>query len=375
MGVDNVLTAGSYLPPVRFLLVSAGLLVLAGAAIAGRPTVHTLRKSHSAPIAAIAQNDTMAAWLTAGGTKSCNAVHILSPGKRDRILPQPDSPKTVTCNWTLADGQPQLAVASRISTALWTLHESGSSPLDQVVAASVGGPERPLKDLAHASDGTGDWLGGVAGAGRTLAYSWDDVEYVDPAACLSRGMCKQKLADGGIRIVTRSSDTPLTDSGPALQLAAAAGRIAYIPATIVKSGRPSPNINSPLPILDATTGNVVAQAFVRGIPIALALSPHVLAVLTTSGPHDRISWFSATDGTKLGNALVSPNAAPLLAASDRLIVYRVGRLLREVSTRTGRTKKLVKTGLTSLGLSLANGRLIWAENHNGGGRLRALAVG
>src|SRR5690349_503790 len=204
--VDNVLTGGSYLPPVRFLLVSAGLLVLAGAAIAGRPTAHTLRKSHGGPIAAVAQNDTMAAWLTSGGTKSCNAVHVLSPGKRDRLLPQPSS-SGLTCHWTLSDGQPQLAVASHISTALWTLHESGSPALDWVVAASIGGPERKLKSLAHASNGTGDWLGGIAGAGKTLAYSWNDVEYVDPSACLSGGSCKQKLADGGIRIVTHSGDT------------------------------------------------------------------------------------------------------------------------------------------------------------------------
>jgi hypothetical protein len=360
---------------VRFLLASAGLLLLAGVAVAGRPTPHTLRKSHGGPIAAIAQSGAMAAWLTTGGTKSCNAVHILSPGKRDRILPQPDAPGSLTCNWTLSDGQPQLAVASRMSTALWTLHESGHSPVDWVLAASVGGPERKLKQLAHASDGTGDWLGGVAGAGRTLAYSWDDVEYVNPSDCLSGGSCKQKLADGGIRIVTRTGDTPLSDSGPALQLAAAAGRIAYIPATIVKAGRPSANTNSPLPILDTTTGSVVAQAFVRGIPIAIALSPRVLAVLTTSGPHDRISWFSATDGTRLGNALVSSLAAPQLAASDRLIVYRVGRFLRDVSTQTGRTGKLVKTGLSEVGLSLAGSRLIWAENHNGHGRLRTLAVG
>ena len=54
------------------------------------------------------------------------------------------------------------------------------------MTASIGGPEKQLTRLAHASDGTGDWLGGVAGAGRTLAYSWDDVEYVDPDACLSR---------------------------------------------------------------------------------------------------------------------------------------------------------------------------------------------
>src|SRR5262245_30880723 len=233
-----------------------------------------------------------------------------------------------------------------------------------------------MNHIPHANDGTGKWLGGVAGAGKTLAYSWDDVEYVNPTDCLSGGSCKQKIADGGIEIVTRTDDTALPGAQPALQLAAAAGRIAYIPATTVKSGRPSANTNSSLPIVDATTGSVLGQPVVHGIPIAIALSSNVMAVLTTqAGPRDRISWFSATDGTKLGSALVSSRAAPELAASDQLIVYRVGRLLRDVSTHTGRNAKLVQTGQNSVGLSLAHGRLIWAENHGVGGRLRALGVG
>jgi hypothetical protein len=363
---------------VRFLLATAGFLLLVGSAVAGRPTAHTLRKSASGPIVAIAQNNDVAAWLTYSTKGPCNLVHILSPGKRDRTLPQPSS-SSKTCHWTLTDGQPQLAVASNMSTALWSLHESGPQPVDYVVAASMGGPERPIETLRHASDGTGEWLGGVAGAGKTLAYSWDDVEYVNPTACLSGGSCKQKIADGGIRILTRTGDTlgdaPLPGAQPGLQLAAAGGRIAYIPATIVKSGRPAATTNGSLPIVDATTGSVLGQPVVHGIPIAIALSPNVLAVLTASGPHDRISWFSATDGTKLGSALVSSLAAPQLAASDQLIVYRVGRYLRDISTRTGRSASLVKTGLTSLGLSLAHGRLIWAENHNQTGRLRALTVG
>jgi hypothetical protein len=302
-------------------------------------------------------------------------VHVLSPGKPDRSLPQPTS-GSMTCHWSLSDGQPLLAVAGRMSTALWTLHESGTSPLDFVVAASIGGPERQLDKLARASDGTGDWLGGVAGAGRTLAYSWDDVEYVNPEKCLSDGSCKQKIANGGIHIVTRTDDTPLPGAQPALQLAAAAGRIAYIPATIVKAGRPSATTDSTLEIVDAASGDVLGQPSVGGIPIAIALSPRVLGVLTTQGTsHDRISWFSATDGTKLGSALVSGLAAPQLAASDQLIVYRVGRVLRSVATATGKIGKLAKTGLNVVGLSLAQGRLVWAENHNGAGRLRALQLG
>jgi hypothetical protein len=362
---------------VRALLATAGLLVLAGAATAAaaKPTAYTLRKSASGPIAAVAEDNNVAAWFTSSTRGGCDAVHWFSPGKHDRILPPPSS-NTTTCRWVLTGGQSQLAVAARMSTALWTLHAGGPSPFDFVLAASVGGPERVLKQFAHASDGTGDWLEGVAGAGKTLAYSWDDVEYVNPTACLSGGSCKQKIADGGIRVVTRTSDTPLPGAQPALQLAAAAGRIAYIPATTVKAGRPSPNTKSSIYIVDASDGDVVGQPFLRGIPIAIALSSHVLAVLTTqAGPHDRISWFSASDGTKLGSIVVSALAAPQLAASDRLIVYRVGRLLRDVSTRNRRVGKLVKTGQNYVGLSLAHGRLIWGENHNGAGRLRALTVG
>ena len=365
---------------MRALLATAGLLVLAGSAAAARPTAHTLRKSSGGPIVAVAQDGGLAAWLTYSSPKGpCNSVHVLAPGKHDRIVPQAPSLST-TCRWVLTDGQPQLALASRMSTALWTLHEGGPSPLDYVMAASIGGPERQLVKLAHASDGTGKWLGGVAGSGKTLAYSWADVEYVDPSQCLSTGICKQKIADGGIDVVTRTADTPddtpLPGAKPALQLAAADGRIAYIPATTVKAGRPSANTNNSVYLVDASSGTNEAQESLHGIPIALALTSHVLAVLTTQGAaHDRISWFSVTDGSKLGSVVISGRASAQLAADDQLIVYRVGRLLRDVFIHGGRIGQLVKTPPNAVGLSLGKGRLLWAENHGAdSGRLRMLAV-
>jgi hypothetical protein len=363
---------------VRALLAIAGLLVLAcsATAAAAKPVAHTLRKSTTGPIEAVAQDNTTAAWLTAGGTKTCNAVHLLSPGKPDRSVPLPSSTGP-TCRWTLAAGQSQLAVAARISTAIWSLHETGTPTFDQVIAATVGGPERQLLRFSHATDGTGKWLESVAGAGKTLAYSWDDVEYVNPQACLSGGSCKQKIADGGIRIVTKTADTPLPGSQPALQLAASAGRIAYIPATTVHGGRPYPNNGTTLDIVDAGSGAVVAQPAVGGIPIAIALSPHVLAVLTTQvTAHDRITWFSATTGAKLGSVLVSGGAvAGQLTTSDRVTVYRTGIQLHTASIATRREAKLVTTGQNYVGLALDAGRLVWGENHNGAGRLRALSVG
>jgi hypothetical protein len=358
---------------VRALLATAGLLVLAGTATAGSPTAHTLRKSSSGPIEAIAQDGNLVSWLSSSN-RACDEVHLASPGAADRSLPQPSS-GSLTCHWDLTDGQPQLAIAAGMGTAVWTLHESGPAPFDYVLAANVGGPERQLDRLAHASDGTGDWLGGVAGSGKTLAYSWDDVEYVDKLACLSGGSCQQKIADGGIRIVTRTSAAPLPRTGPALALASAAGRIAYVPATTVKANHPAASANNSVYVVDANSGTTLGHAFVRGVPAAIALSADVLAVLTQRGPRDRISWFSTSDETKLGSVLVSSRAAPQLAASDQLIVYRVDRSLYGVSTTTGRVRLLAKTAQNSVGLSLANGQLVWAENAGSGGRLRALAVG
>jgi hypothetical protein len=358
---------------VRVLLATAGLLVLAGAASAAPPTAHTLRKSSNGPIAAVAQDGSSIAWLSSS-TKACDAIHVLAPGTPDQVFPQPSSSST-TCHWVLTDGQPQLAIAARASTALWTLHESGPAPFDYVLFAPFGGAEKQVERLAHASDGTGNWLGGVAGSGRTLAYSWDDVEYVDRLACLSGGSCKRKIADGGIKIVTKTGDRALPKALPALQLAASAGRIAYIPATRVMGNHAGASTNSSLFVVDAVSGNPVSQAFVAGVPAAIALSPHVLAVLTQRGPRDRISWFSATNGTKLGSVLVSSRAATQIAATDQLIVYRVYRNLYGVSTATGHIRPLGKVAQNTIGPTAGKGEVVWAENRGAGARLRALSAG
>jgi hypothetical protein len=361
---------------VRALFATAGLLVLAGSAAAGSPTAHTIRKSPG-PIEAVAQDGTSAAWFTAGGSQGCDEIHVLTPGKPDRTLPQPSS-DTMTCNWDLSGGQSQLAFAAKTSTALWTLHESGPAPFDQVLAAQVGGPEQQIDRLSHASDGTGKWLSSVAGSGKTLAYSWGEDEYVDKLGCLSGGNCRRKIVDGGIRIVTPSTPTGYTslpNVGAALQLAVSAGRIAYVPATRVPANRPGASTDGFVNIVDATSGTQIAQAPVHGIPAAIGLSPHVLAVLTQRGPKDRIVWFSASTGAKLGSVLVSPRASTQLAVTDQLIVFRVYKELRTVSTATGHIQPLATTSATAVGLSLANNRLLWADNRDGTGRLRALAVG
>ncbi|HZT53104.1 MAG TPA: hypothetical protein VE995_01855 [Gaiellaceae bacterium] len=359
---------------MRLFLAIVGVLALAGSAIAASPAVRELKRSGSGPIEAVAQDGGAVAWLAAG-REACNAIYVLERDGRELALPQP-SAAAMTCHWDLSQGPSQLAFAARAATALWTLHGSGPAPFDYVLAARVGGPERRLVRLAHASTGTGLWLGGVAGAGRTLAYSFADVEYVDKLACLAGGSCKQRIAGGGIDLVTRGTVTPLPGAGPALELATAAGQLAYVPAeTVTKSGEPAASPAAPIEIVDATTGNLVAQVQPRGVPLAIALSPHLLAVLTQRSGRDRVTWYDAADGSRLGSVPVSAQATPQLAASDRLVVFRVGRTLRAIAVATGRKRILARTGASPVGLSLADGRLVWAENRDDGGRIRTLVLG
>ena len=358
------------------LLAAAGLLVLTGSSAAGPPSQHTLRKNASGPIAAIAQDGSSVAWLSSSA-QGCDAVHVLAPGTPDQVFPTQSS-SSMTCHWNLTDGQPQLAIASRISMALWTLHESGPAPFDYVLAARFDGTETKIDRIAHASDGTGSWLGGVAGSGRFLAYSWAEDEYKDKLGCLSGGSCARIVTGGEIDIVTPTEARPLVKT-PALQLAASAGRIAYVPATRVPANRPAAGTNSPIYVVDAGTGQPVFpnNPTVAGVPAAIALSPHVLAVLTQKGPRDRISWFSATSGEQIDSVLVSSRAAPQLAASDKLIVYHVYRNLYGISTATGHIKLLGKMpqNTVTVGPTLGKGQLVWAEDSGTSGRLRALAAG
>jgi hypothetical protein len=355
---------------VRFA-AAAGAIALATVAGPHAPAVQTVHTGHGR-VAAVTQDGQLLAWLDDAGS-GCNSVHVLGARGATETAPKPAT-ASMTCRWDVGDGRPQLALAATSSQALWTLHEGGDSPLDYVMTASLDGPEMRVDKLAHGSDGTGLWLGGLAGAGTTLAYSFADVEYVDKLACLSGGSCKRKIAGGGIRIVADGQEKPLPGSRPALALAASAGRIAYVQATAAPSGPPVPSDRLPVRIVSAATGDPVSSVQPHGVPLAIALSPDVLALLTRSLNVEVVSWYDASSGTQLGSVPVSPQAANALAASDRAIVYRVGRTLRAISVRTGRIRTLAKAAVAPLGFTLAGSRLAWAENRGATNRIRALSL-
>jgi len=358
-------------PAVRILLATVGLLAVAGVAAAATGQPQTL--SHStAPVDAVTQDGGLVAWLAGNGSK-CNVVHVLEPDGTE-VLPQPTT-ASMTCHWDLSVGQPQVALAAGASSALWTLHENGSIPYDYVMEAQFGGREVQIDRLAHESDGTGWWLGDIVGGGATLAYSKVEVEYVDPLGCASGGSCKKTIAGGGIEVVSNGQATPLLDGVPALDLSLAAGRIAFVQATRVdKTGAPAPSRNAAIEVANAQQGTLVSQAQPDGVPLAIALAPRILAVLSRNSSSDRISWYDADDGLEIGSVAVPRITSPQLAASDRAVVFRVGRTIRRVALATSRIRILAREAPTSVGLSLSRGRIVWAENTGGAARIQALSL-
>ena len=62
--------------------------------------------------------------------------------------------------------------------------------------------------------------------------------------------------------------------------------------------------------MDAVSGELAYHVAPHGLPLAIALSRRILAVLTQNPHSDRISWYDATAGTRLGSAAVPRRAAP-----------------------------------------------------------------
>jgi hypothetical protein len=358
---------------VRLLVAVAGLLSLVGSGSSG-PGVQTLYRSPSGPISAFAQDGQLLAWYAPGDGR-CNAAHVLSLRGVEVTLPKPGT-NNVTCRWAMGSAPVGLAVASHEGNTLWTLHQQGSVDLDYVVGASVRFQrERRFYQLAHTRAGAGLWLGGLSGDGKTLVYSSVTVAYRDQAACLSGGSCARRIAGGGVHRIVGRRDPAVPHTRPALQVAAFAGRIAYVRAAAVgPGGQPVANAHLPLEIRVAATGKLVSLPRPDGVPLALALSPHVLAVLARTGRKLHLSWYDVTSGLRIGKVGVPRATSRDLGASDRDVVFHVGRVIEALDLASRRVHKLIKAAAPPVGLSLEGARVAWAENVKGRGRIRALSL-
>ena len=338
-------------------------------------------------IDAFAQDDGLVAWFTPGRAKACNAVWVWELGSVKQQLPaQGSAYHNVTCTWQVPPTSPvELAVASNGGSPalMWTLHESASQAVkfDYVLGATVADPrERRFQEVAHASNGAGLWLGGLAADQGTLVYSVAQVQYKDQVACLSTptapGACDFEVTGGGIyRVVGRKQPTLVHGAPPAVEVAASGNDVAYVAASDADaSGRPLASPDAPVEVRDARTGTLVASVTPPGTPLAIGLSGSVLALLSRSSGGVALNWYDVHTGDSSGSVVAPAQTSPSLSVGDTAIVFRVGRSIRAAELSTGKVQAVAKASSTPLGLSVAGSRVAWAENVGGRGRIRAVTL-
>ena len=359
---------------VRIFLAALGILSVIGSGTSGAGGPQTVYRSTTGRISAFTADGSLLAWFAPGG-HTCNAVHVLSLSGVKLTLPKPGT-DNVTCRWSIGAAPVRLAIAETSGAALWTLHQRSQVDLDYVVGADASDPlERRFDQLAHTPSGAGQWLGGIAGSGSTLVYAVTVVSYVDQVACLSGGSCRLKIAGGGVRLVLGRRNPLIPGTGPAVALAASSGLIAYIPAAGVgKNGLPVASSTVSVPVRSAQGGALLAHIEPQGLPVGIALAPHLLALVERGSGGTDIAWYDPASGDQLGSVRVPRATSTHLSATDQAIVYRVGRTVRAIDVATSTTRTLVNAPVKPIGLSLDGNRLFWAENIRGKGRIRSLSL-
>lgn len=330
-------------------------------------------------IAAFAQDGSEMAWFAPGG-RTCNVVHLRSTTAPVEVELPAQNAHNVTCRFVRNRRAPvQLAVAEQSDSVLWTLPLQSPLALDYVLGAGVAPKQRAevrLLEAAHTGKGVGQWLGGISGDGRTLAFAVTSVGWTDESGCLAGiAPCTLVKTGGGVYVVRGRARIHVPRTSAAVEVATAGGTIAYVPTGLIgKGGEPKPSADLPIDIVVTSTGRRVASVVPQGVPVAIALAPHVLATLEQTPLGVRLAWYDPATGDVRGAVPVPKATAASLTASDDLIVFHVGRSLRAVSVATHRVRVLARAAALPVGVSLEGHRLAWAENLPHAARIRALYV-
>ena len=119
-------------------------------------------------------------------------------------------------------------------------------------------------------------------------------------------------------------------------------------------------------MVDAGTGASIASVRPQGTPLAIALSPHVLATLELTHRGLRLAWYARDEQLRTAIGSVAGPADDSPEAERKRPDSRVFTSARSISARptirhrSGRS--LVTRRRPPIGLSLEGSRLAWAEN-------------
>ena len=205
-------------PPLTALALGFAVLLLAGGSAAGRPAPLPKIKTLRTPgrIEALAMDGSRVAYDVAGSYGSrtrCNAVYVWNVARKNSITRVSSRPTCAADNTSTGAGVRELALAG--GRAAWIVNQGGNSESsDSLYVSDVSHRgERLIASAFRSGDVsgilTGNWLGGLVGAGTFLAldhWATDSSGNVTSAKLRRIRTRLADLAEGAGTMTARSTD-------------------------------------------------------------------------------------------------------------------------------------------------------------------------
>jgi hypothetical protein len=205
-------------PPRTALALGFALLLLTGGSAAGRPAPLPKIKTLTTPgrIEALAMDGSRIAYDVAGsyGSKTrCNAVYVWNAARNNAVTRVSSRPTCGADNTSTGAGVRELALAG--GRAAWIVNQGGNSESsDSLYVSDVSHRgERLIASAFRSGDVsgilTGNWLGGLVGAGTFLAldhWATDSSGNVTTAKLRRIRTRLADLAEGAGTMTARSTD-------------------------------------------------------------------------------------------------------------------------------------------------------------------------
>ena len=321
--------------------VATAAAIATAAAAGGEPRVLVTERAR---IASVAQSADSLVWALEGAAVK---VRHLSGGRPASFSPMG------------AHGRISVAISG--SDALWSSHSIGNEVQSFVETASRSTRrKRVVLDLfaGMPSYESGRELGGIAAGGGTSLFSIVEMFVADPTTCDSQGY--------SCTVVYRGGSTWRIDRGikrrigriPGAFVAAAYGPLValVVPGTSRQRGRV-------IEVRATADGRLIRSISASAGVRALAMSRFLLAAIV--GEDDaapkRLLWYDLQTGTAKGSIPLSRTASDELSTSRGRVVFREGKRIKALDSRTGRAR-VVRTSTADIYSVSVNGdRLVWVE--------------
>lgn len=331
-------------------------LLLGGSPAAPPATLLTAK----APITAFAQDGGRMAWAS-----SCKVYSRGIGGGKTVILGGTSGPCFENGSWLLAIGGRR---------AVWGGYHSTSSNnrYGVILTGATGAKAKDVLELEQVERMWGDFATGVAGDGSTLVYANVFVRQFDGPDCPP---CFFRVVGSPLRRVVGARSVTIPGTPPAVAVAAAAGRVAVVPAnpaeTFCCDVEPVPVRSGPVQVRNAVSGALVSSFTPSGTVRAVALTASEAAVLVADAAGEKfVERYRVASGVLLGRTPVPRPVADRVAMGSGRIVMREGREILALDTRNGERDILAITPSAAIDFSVEGRRVSWAENVRIRGRLR-----